>query len=69
MLVFAHLFPDISIKLTKLHFQSWEIIFSNDFALFLKNDCRGIKAAFIMYDLVGRRTFFFWGGSKFSGKN
>ena len=34
MFVFAHLFPDISIKSTKLHFQSWKKIFSNDFALF-----------------------------------
>ena len=40
---FAHLSPDISIKLTKLHFESWKKIVSNDFALFPKNDCRGIK--------------------------
>ena len=32
--VFVHLFPDVSIKSTKLHFQSWKKIFSNDFALF-----------------------------------
>ena len=34
MLVFAHLFLDISIKSTKLHFQRWKKISSNDFALF-----------------------------------
>ena len=37
MFVFAHQFHDISIKPTKLHFQSWnklEKTFSNDFALF-----------------------------------
>ena len=34
MFVFAHVFPDISIKSTKLHFQSWKIIFANDFAFF-----------------------------------
>ena len=28
------IFPDISIKSTKLHFQSWKKVFSNDFALF-----------------------------------
>ena len=32
--VFAHLFPDISIKSTKLHFQSLGKNFSNAFALF-----------------------------------
>ena len=35
MLVFAQLFLDISIKSTKLHFQSWKKISSNDLALFL----------------------------------
>ena len=35
ILVFAHLFLDISIKSTKLHFQSWKKISSNDFALLL----------------------------------
>ena len=35
MLVFAHLFLDISIKSTKLHFQSCKKISSNDFAIFL----------------------------------
>ena len=34
MFVFAHLFPDTSIKSTKLYFQSWKKNFSNDFALF-----------------------------------
>ena len=34
-LVFAHLSLDISIKSTKLHFQSWKKISSNDFVLFL----------------------------------
>ena len=43
MLVFAHLFLDISMKSTKLHFQSWKKISSNDFAFFLQNDCRGIQ--------------------------
>ena len=43
MLVFAHLFLDISIKSTKLHFQSWKKISSNDFALFLQNDCQDIE--------------------------
>ena len=31
---FAHLFPDISMKSIKLHFQSWKKIFSTDFVLF-----------------------------------
>ena len=34
MFVFAHLLPDISIKSTKLHFQSWKKILSDNFALF-----------------------------------
>ena len=34
MFVFAHLFPDISMKSIKLRFQSWKKIFSNDFVLF-----------------------------------
>ena len=33
--VFAHLFPDISIKSTKLHFQSWKKIFTT-ISLFLR---------------------------------
>ena len=36
MFVFAHLFLDFSIKSTKLRFQSWKNISSNDFALFCK---------------------------------
>ena len=35
MFVFAHLFPDISIKSTKLHFQSWKK-FSPTISLFLR---------------------------------
>ena len=35
MLVFAHLFLDISIQSTKLHFQSWKKNSSNDLPLFL----------------------------------
>ena len=34
MFIFVPLFPDISIKLTKLYFQSWKKVFSNDFTLF-----------------------------------
>ena len=37
--LFAHIFPDISIKWNKLDFQSWSKNLSNDFALFPKNDC------------------------------
>ena len=43
MFVFAHLFPDISIKSSKFHFWSLKTLFSYDFALFLVNDCQGIE--------------------------
>ena len=35
MFVFVHLFPDISIKSSKLHFWSWKKIVFYDFALLL----------------------------------
>ena len=41
--VLVHLFPDIAIKSTQLHFHNYRKNFPNDFAHFSKNDCQSIK--------------------------
>ena len=67
MLVFAHLFLDISMKLTKLHFQSWKkfpptisLFFCKMTAKVLRNNCtkRHLKVSWVKAYQMSRLLIF-----------